>query len=166
MVAAFAIFAAGCGSPESGHAPSPAEADVGQVDMCAILTDQELTQLGIKLSSRKTVNSLGSVGCGWSGKPITLGLERDKETLASYRARRNSPTFTSFVDNTVNSRAGAHLSVDRDRDDCTQLMDGGPVSLSVSVAPAGLYAGPKVDSCAEALRIAQMIEPRLPKVGS
>jgi hypothetical protein len=134
--------------------------------MCTILTDQELTSLGIELRSRKPVDRLGSVGCGWIGKPITLGLARDNETLTSYRARRHSPTFTSFVDNTVNGRAGAHLSVDRDRDDCTQLIDGGTVSLSVDVAPAFTLNGSKIDSCSEALRIAQMIEPRLPKAGS
>jgi hypothetical protein len=38
--------------------------------------------------------------------------------------------------------------------------------LVVSVAPSGLYTGPPIDSCAEAMRIAQMIEPRLPKAGS
>jgi Protein of unknown function (DUF3558) len=134
--------------------------------MCAILTDAELSQLGIELGSRKRVDQLGSVGCEWVGKPITLSLERDKEIVASYQARRHSPTFTNFVDNTVNGRPGARLSVDRDHDDCTQLMDGGPVSLVVSVAPAFKLNAQSVDSCAEALRIAQMIEPRLPKAGS
>jgi hypothetical protein len=36
----------------------------------------------------------------------------------------------------------------------------------VSVAQAGSYTGPPIDPCAEAMRIAQMIEPRLPKAGS
>jgi Protein of unknown function (DUF3558) len=134
--------------------------------MCTVLTDAELSGLGIRLNTRKQVNRLGLVGCKWLGKPFTLDLERDKETVASYKARRHDPAFTSFADNTVDGRPGARLSVDPDRDDCTQLMDGGPVSLSVSVAPAFSLNGPSVDSCAEALRIAQMIEPRLPKAGS
>jgi hypothetical protein len=163
---ALGLLAAGCGSQVSGSAASPAVADASRVDMCTILTDAELTGLGIRLNTRKPVDQLGSVGCGWLGKPFTLDLERDKETLASYRARRHSPTFTSFVDNTVNGRAGAHLSVERDRTDCAQLMDGGPVSLTVAVAPAFSLSPRPIDSCAEALRIAQMIEPRLPKVGS
>ncbi|MDQ2882875.1 MAG: DUF3558 domain-containing protein [Actinomycetota bacterium] len=91
--------------------------------------------------------------------PFLMGLERDNETVASYRARRHDPAFTSFADNTVNGRSGARLSVDPDRTDCTQLMDGGPVSLTVHVALAGLYTGPPADSCAYALRIAQLIEP-------
>jgi hypothetical protein len=161
-----AVVAAGCGSQVSGAPAVPAVADASRVDMCTILSDTQLTGLGIDLNSRKSVNRLGLVGCHWRGMPFTLDLERDRDTVAQYQARRHDPAFTSFADNTVNGRAGAYLSVDRARDDCTQLIDGGPVSLTVSVSPAGLYTGPKIDSCAEALRIAEMIEPRLPKAGS
>jgi hypothetical protein len=56
--------------------------------------------------------------------------------------------------------------VDRDGTDCEQLIDGGSVSLVVSVTPAPGRDGPPIDSCAEALRIAQLIEPRIPKAGS
>ncbi|MGH3602867.1 MAG: hypothetical protein ACRDQI_02425, partial [Pseudonocardiaceae bacterium] len=125
-----------------------------------------LTGLGIKLGSREQVDQLGAVGCQWVGNRITLSLERDKDSVAQYQARRSDPAFTSFADDMVNGRRGVHLSVERDRTDCTQLIDGGPVSLAVSVAQAGLYSGPKIDSCAEALRIAQLIESRLPKAGS
>ncbi len=165
-VAVLALLAGGCGSAASQAPPSKTVADASRVDMCTILTDAELTGLGAELDSRRPVNRLGSVGCMWLGARFTLGLERGRDTVAQYQARRHDPAFTSFGDNTVNGRAGARLSVDRARDDCTQLIDGGPVSLTVSVSPAGLYTGPKIDSCAEALRIAQMIEPRLPKAGS
>jgi Protein of unknown function (DUF3558) len=166
LVVTLGLLTAGCGSQVSGAPTLPAGADASRVDMCTILTDPELTGLGIKLNTRKQVNQLGSVGCEWVGKPITLDLERDKDSVAAYQARRQDPTFTSFADNTVNGRPGAHLSVRRDRTDCTQLMDGGPVSLVVAVAPAFSLSGPSVDSCAEALRIAQVIEPRLPKAGN
>ncbi len=161
-----ALLATGCGSRVSGTPTSPAVADASRVDMCTILTDTELTGLGIDLNSRKPVNRLGLLGCGWQGETFTLDMERDKDTIASYQARAHDPAFTSFAKNTVSGRVGVRFSVDPDRTDCTQLMDGGPVSLSVAVAPAGLYTGPKIDSCAEALLIAQMIEPRLPKAGS
>lgn len=166
LVVMLALVAAGCGSQAAAPAPSAMVADASRVDMCTILTDAELTQLGLDANSRKQVNRLGLVGCKWQGMSFLLGLERDKETVTSYKARRHDPAFTSFADNAVNGRTAAHLSVDRDRADCTQLMDGGAVSLIVNVAPAGLYTGPKIDSCAEALRIAQMIEPRLPTAGS
>jgi hypothetical protein len=166
MVVALALLAAGCGAQTSASAPSSAVGDASQVDMCTILTDNELAGLGLNLASREPNHRLGEVGCGWIGKPFTLDLERGKDTVAQYRARRNDPAFTSFADNMVNGRAGARLSVERDRSDCTQLIDGGPVGLVVSVAQAGAYTGPPIDSCAEAMRIALMIEPRLPKAGS
>ena len=166
MVAALVLLAAGCSAQTAGSPPSPAVGDASRVDMCTILTDAELAGLGIKLTSRKPNNRLGEVGCRWAGQPFTLDLERGKESVAQYRARRDDPAFTSFADNTVNGRAGARLSVESDRSDCTQLIDGGSVGLVVSVAQSGLYTGPPINTCAEAMRIAQMIEPRLPRAGS
>ncbi|MGH3834842.1 MAG: DUF3558 domain-containing protein [Pseudonocardiaceae bacterium] len=162
---AVGLLAVGCGSQVPG-APAPlVVADANRVDMCTILTDAELTGLGIKLDTRKPFDEVGVVGCRWVGKPFTLSLERDKDTLASYQARRHDPAFVSFADNTVNGRAGVQLGVRRDGTQCGQLMDGGSVSLAVSVA-ASSSLGPPIDPCAEAFRIAQMIEPRLPKTGS
>ena len=168
LVAAVAagLLTVGCGSPMSGAPALPAVADASRVDMCAVLTDAELTGLGIKLDTRQQVNEIGVVGCQWVGKPIRLSLERDEDTIAAYQARRDAPAFTSFSDNRVNGRAGIQLSVERDRTDCAQLMDGGSVSLTVAVAPAFSLNPQPIDSCAEALRIAQMIEPRLPKGGT
>jgi hypothetical protein len=134
--------------------------------MCTILTHAELSQLGIKPDTREPVEQSGSVGCYWRGTPFALSLERDKETVASYKARQRGPALITFVENTVNGRAGVRFGVEHDATDCEQLIDGGSVSLVVSVSPAVNAKGPKVDSCAEALRIAQLIEPRLPKAGS
>jgi Protein of unknown function (DUF3558) len=161
-VAVVCLLVGGCGSQASGALAPPAVADAGHVDMCTVLTDTELTQLGIELGTRKPVDRLGLIGCAWLGKPITLDLERDKESAAAYKARRRDPSFVTFAENTVNGRAGAQLSVRGDGSDCTQVMDGGPVSLTVSVALAFDLNPPKIDPCAEALRIAQIIEPRLP----
>lgn len=166
MLALVALLAASCAAHTAGSAPTPVAGDASRVDMCTILTQDELASLGIKLASREPNNRLGEVGCGWIGKPFTLDLERGKDTVAQYRARRDDPAFTSFADNTVNGRAGVRFSIRGDRSDCAQLIDGGPVGLVVSVAQAGSYSGPPINSCAEAMRIAQMIEPRLPKAGS
>jgi hypothetical protein len=157
-VAALAALSAGCGLPVS-HAPAPAGS---KVDMCTILSDRELAELGIALGTRTPFDEEGVAGCYWLGKPFTLSLDRDDNTLASYQSRHRDPAFVSVADNTVNGRAGTRLVLDRDSSQCTQLMDGGPVSLTVSVA-ASSSVGPPIDACAEALRIAQRIEPRLPR---
>ncbi|HVE95979.1 MAG TPA: DUF3558 family protein [Pseudonocardiaceae bacterium] len=158
-MAALGVLAAGCvvQKPEA-----PAVADGSQVDMCTILSDRELAELGVELDTRTPFDEVGVVGCYWLGTPFTLSLDRDNNTLASSQPHRRDPAFVSVADNTVNGRAGTQLVLDRDSSQCTQLMDGGPVSLTVSVA-ASSSLGPPIDACAEALRVAQMIEPRLPK---
>lgn len=133
--------------------------------MCTILSDGELSRLGITFSTRTPVDREGSVGCEWTGKAFLLGLERDRQTLASYRARPRGPAFISYAENTVNGRPGVRFKVERDGTDCEQLMDGGSVSLVVSVTPTLTRTDPPLDPCTEALRIARMIEPRLPKAG-
>ncbi|MGH3870079.1 MAG: DUF3558 family protein [Pseudonocardiaceae bacterium] len=165
-VTALGVLTAGCSSQVPDVPGSPAVGDASRVDMCTILTDAELTGLGIKLDTRKSFDEVGVVGCRWVGKPITLSLDRDEDTVAEYRARKDDPAFTSFSENTVNGRAGIQFGVRRDHSQCAQLMDGGPVSLTVAVAPAFSLEPPRIDACAEALRIAQLIEPRLPRVGS
>ncbi|MGB7796169.1 MAG: DUF3558 family protein [Pseudonocardiaceae bacterium] len=159
LVAALGVLGAAC----APHA-SLGVADARSVDMCSILTDAELSQLGVQPDTRETVDQFGSVGCEWVGKPLRLSLERDQENVASYRARQRGPAFITFAENAVNGRAGLTFAVDRDGGtDCEQLMDGGSVSLVVHVASTLSPDGPRIDSCPEALRIAQLIEPRLPK---
>ncbi|MFN2494492.1 MAG: DUF3558 domain-containing protein [Pseudonocardiaceae bacterium] len=162
-VAAAGLLLGSCGSTASGTPVPPAVADASGVDMCTILTDAELTALGIEPDTREPMDLLGVIGCGWLGQPITLSLGRNDETVAEYVNRRDDPAFTSFRENTVNGRSGVQLSVESDRTDCAQMVDGGSVSLRVAVAPAFSLEPRPIYSCAEALRIAEMIEPRLPQ---
>ena len=162
-LAAVGLLVGGCGWLASGAPPEVA--DASGVDMCTILTDAELSGLGIDLDSRKPVDEFGEVGCGWVGEPFTLDLERDENPIAEWAARRDDPAFVTFAANTVNARAGVQFGVTNEGDQCAQVMDGGPVSLLVSVAAASSL-GPPIDPCGEALRIAQLIETRLPKAGT
>ncbi|MGH3925371.1 MAG: DUF3558 family protein, partial [Pseudonocardiaceae bacterium] len=164
-LAAVGLLVGGCGSFAPGASAPPAVGDASGVDMCTILTDAELSGLGIELDTRKPVDRLGEVGCRWVGEPFTLDLERGEDTVAEYAARKDDRAFVTFAENTVNGRAGVRFGVSKSGQDCAQLIDGGPVSLLVSVAAASSL-GPPIDPCAEALRIAQLIETRLPKAGT
>lgn len=166
LLAAAGLLVGGCGSAVSGAPTPPTVGDASQVDMCTILTDAELSELGIDLGSREQVDELGVVGCQWVGTPITLRLERNEDTVAEYVERRDDPAFVTFTENKVNGRSGVQLSVTDLGEDCVQLTDGGPVSLAVGVAKAFSREQVELDPCAVALRIAEMIEPRLPKAGT
>jgi hypothetical protein len=171
VVTIVGMFAAGCtvqtGGQKAVQTPAPpappAVTNANGVDMCTILSDPELTALGVQPGTRTRFNKAGVVGCRWKGTSFTLSLERDNSTLAGYQAHRRDPKFINFMDNTVNGRAGAHFGVDPKGSQCAQLIDGGSVSLSVSVAVPASASAPPIDPCAEALRIARMAEPRLPK---
>jgi hypothetical protein len=169
VLASAGLLAAGCnstGSPSSSSITTPAQpavADASQVNMCTILTSAELTGLGVRPDTRQRVTKTGVVGCRWLTKSYTLSLTRDDGTIAKYQQHRQDPKFVNFTDNTVNNRAGAHFGVDANGTQCAQLMNGGPVSLLVSVAVSPNVNPRPVDPCAEAFRIAQMIEPKLPK---
>jgi hypothetical protein len=157
------LLAAGCGAGVPAAPPPAPKTNTSLVNMCTILTNAELTTLGVQPATRKRFNTAGVIGCRWQGKSYILSLERDNSTLAGYQAHRNDPNFINFADNRVNDRAGVHFGMDRNGLHCAQLIDGGSVSLSVSVAVPQNVNPPPVNPCAEALRIAQMIEPRLPE---
>lgn len=164
-VVVIGLLVIGCSSSVGGTPASPTVGDASAIDMCTILTDAELSELGIALDTREPVDSLGGIGCGWLGKPFTLDLEQDENTIAEWAARQGDPAFVTFAENAVNGRNGVQFEVRRSGAQCAQVMDGGPVSLLVSVAAASSL-GPPIDPCAEALRIAELIEPRLPKAGT
>jgi hypothetical protein len=159
------LLGGGCSSSVGAQAP-PAVGDASGVDMCTILTDAELSGMGMRLDTRQQVDELGVIGCSWLGKPIRLRLERDEDTISEYKSRRDDPAFKTFMENTVNGRAGVQLSVTTSGEQCVQLIDGGPVSLAMGVANVFSEESVQLDPCAEALRIAEMIEPRLPEAGA
>jgi len=154
LVAAAGLLAAGCGAQEPKTPPPPAVANASRVNMCTILTGAGLTELDVRLYTRRQFTNTGVIGGRWMGTHVTRSLERDEDTLTGYQAHRNDPKFVNFTDNTGNGRAGAHFGVDRSGAQCAQLIDGGSVSLSVSVAVPSNLNPPPADPCAEALRIA------------
>ncbi|MGH3979272.1 MAG: DUF3558 domain-containing protein [Pseudonocardiaceae bacterium] len=170
---AVVALVAGCGEPVAGspvatgeHGPAGAGRALASFDPCAVLSDAELTALGFRPETRDPIDELGQMGCGFLGSrdsPVLgIRLEKDlEETVDDYAAR--SEAFGSFEENRVNGRPGAVLEVVGDGRGCVQLMNAG--SGTVAVDWQFDDPGP-VDPCAEALRVAEMIEAELPAVGS
>lgn len=158
---------AGCGQQVAG-APSTSAADpsrsaLASFDLCTVLSDDELRALGIQVETREPLDLLGQVGCQYSGEPFGLSLERDaEETVSEYAERPEN--YVSFRRNEVNGRTGAQIQVRPNREDCAQVMNAGAGSVLVGVSAN--TSNFTIDPCAEALRIAKMIEPELPAVGS
>ncbi|MGH3941062.1 MAG: hypothetical protein ACRDTG_20965, partial [Pseudonocardiaceae bacterium] len=100
-------------------------------------------------------------GREWKGTPFNLRMARNDSTIASILADRDNPLVASVMENTVNGRSGIRLTYEGSAE-CDQRIDrGSKVTLSVDVL-ASSQLGPSIDPCAEALRIAELIEPKLP----
>lgn len=159
------VLAAGCGSgiagsPTEPNAPPPQEL----VDPCSVLTEQELASLGMRLDTKRTISELDARGCGWLGDPFGISLTTDPDTVADYQARRDSPVWVSFRDVDVNGRPAVELITRTTGEQCGLQVTVGSGSLGLNVGDTSGLRVP-VDECAEALRIMEMIEPKLPAAG-
>lgn len=157
---------AGCGTEVAG-APGAAPLPPQEVvDSCSVLTERQLLDLGAFPESKFPVSELEARGCGWRGDPFTFSLTTDPGTVADYLERRDDAVFASMRANEVNGRPGAQfLLVAHGDEGCGQVVTAGSGGLVVDVSDSSGLAVP-VDECAEALRIMQLIEPKLPKAGS
>ncbi len=171
---------AGCGQQVVGAPSASEQAEPSAVDSalasfnpCTVLSDAEIAELGFLPETRRPIDMLGQVGCAYSGpalepdgelgRLIGLRLEKDlEETVSDYAARADG-VFDAFRENRVNGRAGAALVLVADGRECTQLLNAG--SGTVAVGWEVREPGP-TDPCAEALRVAKLIEPEVPAVGS
>lgn len=168
-VAAVAVLS-GCGGGIAG-APStsgPSEGARPAVDPCTVLADAELVGLGMQPETRRLVEELDAIGCGWRGQPLGMSLTTIPDTINEYGVRRNDPVFVTFAENRVNDRRGVQTQVDPSGEECSQAVgaSSGAVEVGVRLSGRARVDGVQVDPCADALRIAELIEPRLPEAGS
>jgi hypothetical protein len=76
--------------------------------------------------------------------------------------------FVTFAENQVNDRPGVQTQVAISGEQCAQAVGtgSGVLSVGVSLSARASVDGVQVNPCAEALRIAELIEPRIPEAGS
>ncbi len=173
-VLALAALLAGCGQQVAGApsgpgqaGPTDADSALASFDPCAVLSDAEIAELGFRPETRRPIDMLGQVGCAYLGErdsPLRgLRLEKDlEETVADYASRADG-VFDAFRENRVNGRTGAALELVAGSGECAQLMNAGTGTVTVWWQLRD--PGP-VDPCDEALRVAELIEPEVPAVGS
>jgi hypothetical protein len=164
---AVVLALAGCAPSKVNGDPSPSgsatsSADSGAwagVDPCKLLTDQELQQNGVKTDSTP-LNENGETGCDFLNATDVVGrainLTKSPQSADSYAAR--SSDFVSFKKNSVNSRSGFQTQIGSTNDECSQYMAVGTGVVSVAVTRDN-----SGDPCGDALKLAQLAEPRLPK---
>jgi len=108
-------------------------------------------------------DSLGEIGCKFEGDPYDLGLKKDPDDGIAFYEKR-ADLYDVFRRNEVNGRPGAVVVAagGEGHGGCAQVFEFGSGSISVQVVYRfGKYQG--VDVCAEALKVAQLVESKLPK---
>ena len=172
LLAVTTIAVLGSCAGDVSDAPGTPEGSSGggrpTMDPCTVLSDAELAQLGRQPETRRTVRELDAIGCGWRGQPFGLTLTTNPDTIADYRERRDDPVFVTFMENQVNDRRGVQTQVAISGEECAQAVGTGSGVLSVGVRLSARASvdGVQADPCVEALRIAELIEPRIPEAGS
>lgn len=169
LIAASGIFLAACNDGISGN-PGPTtgssastnaggDAALNKLDPCTLLTTQELQQYQVR-SKGEPLNSSDEQGCDFLGSPDSLSrginLTKSKDSVASYVERAD--TFVKLTKNNVSGRDGVQVQISKSNTECSQIIGVG--SGTVSVAVTGDKSG---NPCGDALQIAQVVEPRLPK---
>jgi hypothetical protein len=154
---------AGCGATGVGGQADPTstpQASSGgsgvmpSLDPCKLLTAQELQAAGVS-SDPSPLNGGGEVGCQYA-KDYSIGLSKSSESIDSYKSR--AATFVKFSQHDINGRPGVQVQISKTNTECSQVLGVGSGDVVVSV---GAYSNG--DPCAEVEKLAQLVEPRLPK---
>jgi hypothetical protein len=164
VAGAMLVTVAGCGSgglagDETNESPPPPNAGLAGIDPCTVLSQDDLTAFGLKGPGSPEKGISSEPGCYFDGENIATILYKNQEkTVDAYGKQGNWAQFNK-VD--VSGRSGAS-AIDRSATQariCSTLFDagGGAIIIDVTDRPGNL------DECAESLKIAQAIAPRLPK---
>ena len=154
-----AVALAGCGGEVVGQPqPSPAVSSLVSFDGCTALSQEQLQSLGLRPQG-DPLDRAGEVGCSWLGDPFSMSITKDSDDGLAYYEQQ-APRFTKYEENAVAGFPGAQIASTATGEECGQVIEvgGGSVVVGISYDP-----GHQGDPCADALRIAEMIAPKLPR---
>ncbi|WP_223839753.1 DUF3558 family protein [Saccharopolyspora pogona] len=162
------VALAGCNSPSGKEAPSenaePTKPSLASFDPCTALTPEKLQAQGLSAPGKPVDQGIGESGCEFDGSEFLLSvLKGEKSSLSYWEGRRAN--MGVFERNQVGSRQGIKMisagSVGQGI--CSQVIEASSGSVSVQVT----YSADKIQSddatCAKAMEIAQVVEPKLPQ---
>ncbi|QIZ36295.1 DUF3558 family protein [Saccharopolyspora sp. ASAGF58] len=156
-----ALMIAGCGGPAAKREPADTQPQgLASVDPCTLLTPDELKSFGFKGPGEPETTISSEPGCSFSGRPLGATFYKYQEkTVEAYSHKENWSKFDRLQ---IDGRAAASATSESGQAAriCSAMFDagGGVIVIDVSeVMDQGL------DECAEALKVAQVIAPRMPR---
>ncbi|MER7012388.1 DUF3558 domain-containing protein [Saccharopolyspora sp. NPDC000359] len=166
MVAAWASAAllavAGCSAPSAEKEPAPDTQPQGltAVDPCTLLTPEELAEFGFESPGEPDTGISSEPGCRFNGRPFRATFSKNQEkTVEALGKQDNWAKFDSLE---IDGRPAAS-AVDKSATQarlCSAFFDAGDGVIIIDVSE---FRDQGLDECAEAVKIAEAIAPRMPK---
>ncbi|WP_258174721.1 DUF3558 domain-containing protein [Actinopolyspora mortivallis] len=141
--------------------PSSSQRTLASVDPCAVLSDAELKSFGLKGAGELKDELPWSPRCYYEGDPVNMSLEKNpRRTVAS---AEQQDTWAEFERVEVNGRAGARAITKgaTQARTCNVMFDAGQGTMLVRTRE--VHLPDDLDECAEALKIAETVEPKVPE---
>lgn len=166
-LAASGLLLAGCGGGAQGGSPAPASPTPSALvnfDPCTALTPEELQANGVAPQGKPVDQGVGEVGCEFEGEEVLLTvLKAEQRDLAQWQ--ENQSNFDEFELNQVGSHQGARgiAAGGTGQGVCNQLIEAGDGTVDVVITYMSAQGLEAKDPCADAMKVAQQIEPKLPK---
>lgn len=132
-------------------------------DPCTVLTPEELQANGVSPESKPFDQGLGEVGCEFEGEEVLLTvLKAEGRNLAQWQENRDN--FDEFELNQVGSHPGARgiAAGGTDQGVCNQFIEAGDSTVDVQITYMSAQDLASKDPCGEAMKFAELIEPKLP----
>lgn len=154
---------AGCGTgggTTNDSTASPQSSGLAQVDPCTVLTPDELSSLGFDGPGEPENTIPSEPGCAFDSLEYGITVSKNQEKSVEEYGQQDS--WATFDKTQVDGRPAA-TGVSKNAtqaDACTALVDAGGGVVLVDVS---LLRAKDLDECGEALKIAGMIAPRLPR---
>ncbi len=166
FLAGVAVAVAGCGSSSDGQqgAPEPAPNALASVDPCQILEPSELRAQGLNGPGEPLDQGIGEKICEYSGETFDLSVIKGEQSSKQYWETRRG-NMGVYEPNTVGAREGLEMisKTAVGNGVCSQAIFAGQGSVSVQVTTAADKYENDDATCAKAMEIAQVVEPKLPK---
>lgn len=169
--AAAGLLLAGCSASDNTASQTPSTQNAEQsslagFDPCSVLSQPELQHYGVSQPGEPVDQGIGEPGCSFKadGGAYLLTIYKAEKSDRTYWEQRRG-NFGVFESNQVGSHQGIkaieHGAVGQGG--CRQIIESGGGSVSVDIT----FRSDKIESddatCAKAMEIAQVVEPKLPK---
>ncbi|MER7010376.1 DUF3558 family protein [Saccharopolyspora sp. NPDC000359] len=157
-----ALVVASCGRPSSVEGPPTAAAEQGlaKVDMCTLLTPEELESFGFRAPGEPETGSSGEPACAFSGRPFGATFFKNQEMTVEKYSQQD--TWAKFDRLEVDGRPAANTITKGSTQArlCSTMFDAGGGVITLTVQE---FRDEGANVCAESVKVAEVIAPKLPR---